>query len=69
VSLEDDLDTLDLVGYTLEAVVEIERRAADKCDDRIDYAVNEARRYLADVRVLLERLILEGGPEREALAG
>jgi hypothetical protein len=69
VTLEDDLDTLDLVGYTLEAVVEIERRAADKYDDRIDYAVNEARRYLADVRVLLERLILEGGPEREALAG
>jgi hypothetical protein len=68
-SLEDDLDTLDLVGYTLEAVVEIERRVDDKCDDRIDYAVNEARRYLADVRVLLERLILEGGPEREALAG
>jgi hypothetical protein len=68
-SLEDDLDTLDLVGYTLEAVVEIGRRVDDKCDDRIDYAVNEARRYLADVRVLLERLILEGGPEREALTG
>jgi hypothetical protein len=68
-TLEDDLDTLDLVGYTLEAVVEIGRRVDDKCDDRIDYDVNEARRYLADVRVLLERLILEGGPEREALAG
>jgi hypothetical protein len=64
VSLDDDLDTLDLVGYALESVLEIERRVDDKFDDRIDHAVDEARRYLADLRVLLERSILEG-PERE----
>jgi hypothetical protein len=67
VNLDDDLDTLGLVGYALDSVLEIERRVDDKFDDRIDHAVDEARRYLADLRVLLERLILEG-PERE-LAG
>jgi hypothetical protein len=69
VSLEDDLDTLDLVGYALASVLEIERRVDDKFDDGIDNAVDQARRYLADLRVLLERSILEEGPEREALAG
>jgi hypothetical protein len=65
VNLEDDLDTLDLVGYALQAVLEVERRVDDKFDDRIDHDVDQARRHLADLRVLLERGILEGGQELE----
>lgn len=67
-SLEDDLDTLDLVGYTLAAVLEIERRVDDKFDDRINYAVDESRRYLADLRVLLERRLLDGDAELKEVA-